>query len=89
MYYDIFKELNKLEESQENKLEEVFETHSTLNQKLFDQNILREDVRKQMIYLASVDVLKRLLGQGVEKMVIDRLNQKNAETMGCKVVPIT
>lgn len=49
---------------------------------------MREDVRKQMIYLASVDVLKRLFKQGVEKTVIDRLNQKNAETMGCKVVPI-
>ena len=50
---------------------------------------MREDIRKQMVYLASVDVLKRLLGQGVEKKIIDRLNQKNAETMGCKVVPIT
>ena len=49
---------------------------------------MREDVRKQMIYLASVDVLKRLLKQGVEKEVIDRLNSKNAETMGCKVIPI-
>ena len=50
---------------------------------------MREDVRKQMIYLASVDVLERLLGQGVEKKIIDRLNQKNAETMGCKIIPIT
>ena len=50
---------------------------------------LREDVKKQMIYLASVDVLKRLLRQGVEKKIIDRLNQKNAEQMGCKIIPIT
>ncbi len=50
---------------------------------------MREDIRKQMIYLASVDVLKRLFKQGVEKNVIDRLNRKNAETMGCKVIPIT
>ena len=50
---------------------------------------MREDIRKQMIYLASVDVLKRLFGQGVEKKIIDRLNQKNAETMGCKIIPIT
>ena len=60
MYYDIFKELNKLDESQENKLEEVFETHPTLNQKLFDENVLREDVRKQLIKIADmfVDSLK-------------------------------
>ena len=50
---------------------------------------MREDVRKQMIYLASVDVLKRLLKQGVEKKIVDRLNRKNAETMGCKMIPIT
>lgn len=56
MYYDIFKELNKLDESQENKLEEVFETHSNLNQKLFDENILREDVRKQLIKIADIFV---------------------------------
>ena len=50
---------------------------------------MNEEVRKQMIYLASVDVLKRLLKQGVEKKIVDRLNQKNAETMGCKIIPIT
>ena len=50
---------------------------------------MSEEVRKQMIYLASVDVLKRLFKQGVEKKIIDRLNQKNAETMGCKIIPIT
>ena len=50
---------------------------------------MREDVKRQMIYLASVDVLKRLFKQGVDKKVIDRLNQKNAETMGCKIIPIT
>ena len=45
--------------------------------------------RKQMIYLASVDVLRRLLRSGkVERKVIDRLNKKNAETMGCAAVEI-
>ena len=44
---------------------------------------MSEEVRKQMIYLASVDVLRRLLRSGkVERKVIDRLNKKNAETMG-------
>ena len=41
-----------------------------------------------LLYLASVDVLKRLFKQGIEKEVIDRLNLKNAEKMGCKVIPI-
>ncbi len=50
---------------------------------------MNEAVRKQMIYLASVDVLRRLLRSGkVERKVIDRLNKKNADTMGCTVVEI-
>jgi hypothetical protein len=50
---------------------------------------MSEAVRKQMIYLASVDALRRLLRSGkVEKQVIDRLNKKNAETMGCTAVEI-
>jgi hypothetical protein len=51
---------------------------------------MNEEVRKQMIYLASVDVLRRLLRSGkVEPQVIKRLNKKNAETMGCKAVEIS
>lgn len=49
---------------------------------------MNEDIKKEMLYLASVDVLKRLFKQGIEKEVIDRLNLKNAEKMGCKVIPI-
>ena len=50
---------------------------------------MNEVVRKQLIYLASVDVLRRLLRSGkVERKVIDRLNKKNAETMGCTAVEI-
>ena len=50
---------------------------------------MNEEVRKQMIYLASVDVLRRLLKSGkVEPQVIKRLNKKHAEPMGCKAVEI-
>lgn len=50
---------------------------------------MNEEVRRQMIYLASVDVLRRLLRAGsVDPVVIERLNNKNAETMGCKVMPV-
>ena len=49
---------------------------------------MNEDIKKEMLYLASVDILKRLFKQGIEKEIIDRLNSKNAETMGCKVIPI-
>lgn len=48
---------------------------------------MSEEVRKLLIYLASVDVLRRLLRSGkVEPKVIERLNQKNAETMGVHAV---
>ena len=48
-----------------------------------------DEIRRQMIYLVSVDVLRRLLKSGkVESSVIKRLNKKNAETMGCQAVEI-
>ena len=50
---------------------------------------MNEEIKKQMIYLVSVDVLRRLLRAGmVEWKVIERLNQKNAEAMGCTAVEI-
>ena len=50
---------------------------------------MSEEVRKLLIYLASVDVLRRLLRSGkVDPKVIGRLNQKNAETMGVHVVEL-
>ena len=48
-----------------------------------------EDIRRQSIYLASVDLLRRLLrDEKFEKSILDRLNRKNAETLGCKVVDL-
>ena len=50
---------------------------------------MNETVRRQMIYLASVDVLRRLFKSGkVALQVVDRLNKKNAEKMGCAAVEI-
>lgn len=50
---------------------------------------MTEEIRKQMIYLASVDILRRLLCLGsVEKEVLERLNQRNADTMGCQPVAL-
>ena len=50
---------------------------------------MSEEVRKLLIYLASVDVLRRLLRSGkVESEVIGRRNQKNAETMGVHAVEL-
>ena len=50
---------------------------------------MNEEIKKQMIYLVSVDVLRRLLRAGmVDSPIIERLNKKNAETMGCREVEI-
>ena len=50
---------------------------------------MNEQIHKEMIYLASVDVLRRLAIAGnVEMKILERLNLKNAETMDCKVVSI-
>ena len=42
-----------------------------------------------MIYLASVDMLRRMLRDNkFDKKVLDRLNRRNAETMNVKVVEL-
>ena len=50
---------------------------------------MKEEMKKQMIYLASADILRRIaMSGGVEIEILERLNRKNAETMGCKVISI-
>ena len=50
---------------------------------------MTEELRNQMIYLASVDMLRRMLRDNkVDKKVLDRLNRRNAETMNVKVVEL-
>lgn len=51
---------------------------------------MSEQIHKEMVYLASVDVLRRLAdADSIDIKILERLNLKNAETMGCKVVSIT
>ena len=48
-----------------------------------------DEIRRQMIYLVSVDVLRRMLKcHNYDKKMLDRVNKKNAETMGCMVVEL-
>ena len=50
---------------------------------------MNEEIRNQMIYLASVDMLRRMLRDNkFDKKVLDRLNRRNAETMNVKVVEL-
>ena len=50
---------------------------------------MTEELRNQMIYLASVDMLRRMLRDNkFDKKVLDRLNRRNAETMKVKVVEL-
>ena len=49
---------------------------------------MNEQNKNQMIYLVSLDVLRRLAEQGVDRKILDRLNKRNAETMGCTAVEI-
>lgn len=50
---------------------------------------MTEELKNQMIYLASVDMLRRMLRDNkFDKKVLDRLNRKNAETMNVKVVEL-
>ena len=48
---------------------------------------MSEDLRKQMIYLSSLDIIRRMLRDGIaSREVLERLNRRNAESMGCKPV---
>ncbi len=48
---------------------------------------MSEELRNQSIYLASVDLLRRMLRDGkFNRKMLERLNRKNAETMKCKTV---
>ena len=50
---------------------------------------MTEELRNQMIYLASVDMLRRMLRDNkFDKKVLDRLTRRNAETMNVKVVEL-
>ena len=50
---------------------------------------MTEELRNQMIYLASVYMLRRMLHDNkFDKKVLDRLNRRNAETMNVKVVEL-
>ncbi len=50
---------------------------------------MSDEVRKQMIYLSALDIIRRLLRDGVaDREVLERLNRRNAESMGCKPVAL-
>ncbi|MBQ7290144.1 MAG: hypothetical protein IJW76_00265 [Clostridia bacterium] len=54
-----------------------------------DNNSIPKEIKNEMVYLASVDLLRRMLDSGeFEKEMLDRLNRKNAETMKCRVVDL-
>lgn len=50
---------------------------------------MSEDLRKQIIYLSSIDIIRRMLRDGIaSREVLERLNRRNAESMGCKPVAL-
>lgn len=50
---------------------------------------MNNELKNQMIYLASLDIIRRLLRDGVvSREVLERLNKRNAESVGCKPVAI-
>lgn len=50
---------------------------------------MSEDLRKQIIYLSSLDIIRRMLRDGIaSREALERLNRRNAESMGCKPVAL-
>jgi len=49
-----------------------------------------EEIKNQMIYLVTVDMIKRLIKENrVDIKILERLNKKNAETLHCTPITIT
>ena len=44
---------------------------------------VEEKNKNEVIYLASVAVLRRLYQKGIDVKLLERLNRKNAEATGC------
>lgn len=44
---------------------------------------MEEKNKNEVVYLASVAVLRRLYQKGIDVKILERLNRKNAEAMGC------
>lgn len=44
---------------------------------------VEEKNKNEVIYLASVAVLRRLYQKGIDVKILERLNRKNAEATGC------
>lgn len=49
---------------------------------------MSEQNKNQMIYLVSLDVLRRLAERGVDRKILDRLNKRNAEKTNCAMIEI-
>ena len=49
---------------------------------------MSEQSKNQMIYLVSLDVLRRLAERGVDRKILDRLNKRNSEKTNCAVIEI-
>ena len=49
---------------------------------------MSEQSKNQMIYLVSLDVLRRLAERGVDRKILDCLNKRNAEKTNCAVIEI-
>ena len=50
---------------------------------------MSEDLKKQMIYLSSLDTIRRMLRDHIaSREVLERLNRRNAESLGCKPVAL-
>ena len=50
---------------------------------------MSEQQRKIMVYYIARDVLRQLLEKKTaEREVLERINRKNAEKMGCRAEPI-
>lgn len=55
-----------------------------------EENILEENVKKQMIYLAAWGVLKKIFNEGIiDISIVEKINKRNAETLVCDYLPIS
>lgn len=50
---------------------------------------MNERLKNDMLYLASVDLLRRMLRDGkYDRKILERLNKRNAETLNCQPIAL-
>lgn len=51
---------------------------------------MEDAIKKQMIYLAAWEVLKKIFNEGkIDISIVEKINKRNTDTLACDYLPIS